>query len=64
MILQPGDWVKSTTGEIGKVVHSSRLTVFVSVQVPEQPDNLKAILESQLTKIDPPPEPGPPVPKT
>ena len=55
MKLQPGDWVKSASGEIGKVVHISRLTVFVAIAVPGQPDNVAAILESQLTKIDPPP---------
>jgi hypothetical protein len=55
MTLQSGDWVKSVTGEVGKVVHTSRLTVFVAFPVPGQPDKLLAILDSQLTKIDPPP---------
>jgi hypothetical protein len=49
-----GDWVRAETGEVGKVVHIARLTVFV--QLEEEPANstLKAFLESQLTKIEPP----------
>jgi len=58
MTLKPGDWVKSHTGEIGKVVNISRLTVFVAIAVPGKPDNVVAILESQLKKIEPPPDSG------
>jgi hypothetical protein len=54
MKLQPGDWVRAETGEVGKVVHISRLTVFVAVAVPDKEDRVEAFLESDLTKIDPP----------
>jgi hypothetical protein len=55
-----GDRVRTETGEVGKIVHIARLTVFV--QLDSEPDDasLKAFLMSQLTKIDPPPvEPSP-----
>jgi hypothetical protein len=54
MALQPGDLVSTKTGEVGKVVHINRLTVFVAVAVPDQPDRVEAFLESDLTPIDPP----------
>jgi hypothetical protein len=53
MKLQCGDWVKTESGEVGKVVHISRLTVFVELLVPSKADRVKAFLESQLTKTDP-----------
>jgi hypothetical protein len=52
MALQPGDWVRTKSGEVGKVVHSSRLTVFVAFAQPGKVDHIEAHLESQLTKID------------
>lgn len=30
LTLQPGDWVQTDSGEVGRVVHISRLTVFVA----------------------------------
>ena len=51
MKLQPGDWVKTNRGEVGKVVHISRLTVFVALPDPPKPDRIEAFLESQLQKV-------------
>jgi hypothetical protein len=56
MELNVGDYVKTESGEIGKVMHIDRLTVFVSfAQQPHpQPHEIRAFLKSALTKIDPP----------
>ena len=54
MELQPNDWVQTASGEVGKVVHISRLTVFVAHLVPCKEDRIEAYLESQLTKIQQP----------
>jgi len=54
MELQRGDWITTASGEVGQVVHISRLTVFVVFAIPRQDDRIEAYLESQLTKIDPP----------
>jgi hypothetical protein len=53
MGLKPGDIVKTESGDVGKVVHISRLTIFVALTVPGNEDRVEAFLESQLTKIDP-----------
>jgi hypothetical protein len=54
MELIVGDYVKTESGEIGKVVHIDRLTVFVSFaqQSHPQPHEIRAFLKSALTKID------------
>ncbi len=52
MALQPGDCVQTESGEVGKVVHISRLTVFVAFALPGHADRVSAYLESQLTKVD------------
>ena len=54
MELKRDDWVKTESGEVGKVVHISRLTVFVAHLVPCKEDRIEAYLESQLTKIERP----------
>jgi preprotein translocase subunit YajC len=54
MELQPGDYVKTQSGDIGKVVQVSRLTVFVAFPVPGRADLVQAYLASQLTKIERP----------
>jgi hypothetical protein len=54
MELKRDDWVKTESGEYGKVVHISRLTVFVAISDPSKPDRVEAYLESQLTKIERP----------
>ncbi len=54
MTLQAGDWVKTEKGEVGKVVHISRLTIFVALTVDENNDRIEAYLESQLTKVERP----------
>jgi hypothetical protein len=53
MALQPGDCVKTETGEVGKVVHISRLTVFVAIAAAGEAEHVAAYLESQLTKLEP-----------
>jgi len=54
MELKRDDWVKTESGETGKVVHISRLTLFVAIMVPCKEDRMEAFLESQLTKIERP----------
>ena len=54
MELKRDDWVKTESGETGKVVHISRLTVFVAIMVPCKEDRIEAYLVSQLTKIQRP----------
>jgi hypothetical protein len=58
MDLQPGDWVRTESGEVGKVVHISRLTVFVAVPQPGQADRMLALRESELEKTEPPTKRG------
>ena len=58
MELKQNDWVKTPSGDIGKVVHISRLTVFVAFPVPDKADLVQAYLESQLTKVNRPSETG------
>ena len=58
MELKRDDWVKTESGEVGKVVHISRLAIFVAHLVPCKVDRMDAYLESQLTKIE---QPGNPV---
>ena len=57
MELQPGDYVMTESGDIGKVVHISRLTIFVAFPLPGRDDLVQAYLESQLTKVDRPENP-------
>ena len=54
MELKRDDWVKTESGETGKVVHISRLTAFVAIMVPCKEDRIEGLLESQLTKIKQP----------
>jgi hypothetical protein len=56
MKLNPGDFVRTESGEVGKVVHTSRLTVFVALPTRGGVDTVAAYLESQLAKITEPPE--------
>jgi hypothetical protein len=50
MELKVGEWVKTESGEVGKVVHASRLTVFVAIPDPPKVDRVEPFLESQLTR--------------
>ncbi len=60
MDLQPGDWVTTDTGLKGKVLHISRMSAFVEVDVEFQGGHqILPFLVSELTKIDPPPEEPP-----
>jgi hypothetical protein len=54
MRLQRDDWVKTGEGKVGKIVHISRLTVFVAFAVPGDEDRIDGFLESQLTKVERP----------
>lgn len=49
-----GEWVRTDLGEVGRVVHTARLTVFVQLEADPAEATVKAFLESQLTRIDPP----------
>ena len=55
MTLKPGDWITTSNGQIGKVIHTSRMTVFVAFPNEGKADSIGAFLESQLKKTDPPP---------
>ena len=57
MDLRPNDYVKTQSGDVGKLVHISRLTVFVAFPIPGKGDLVQAYLESQLTKVDRPENP-------
>ena len=55
MELKRDDWVKTESGETGKVVHISRLTVFVAIMVACKEDRMEAFLnkffgESAVTR--------------
>jgi hypothetical protein len=51
MALQPGDIVRTESGEVGKVVHLSRMTIFVALPTRGGVDKVAAFLQSQLVKI-------------
>jgi hypothetical protein len=60
MDLQPGDWVSTDTGLKGKIVHISRMSAFVEVDVTFQGGHqILPFLISELTKIDAPAEDPP-----
>ena len=56
MGLVRGDIVETPTGDRGKVIHTSRFTVFVAFPRKGEADIVSAFLESQLTKIGKPPD--------
>jgi hypothetical protein len=56
--LKPGDWVRSESGEVGRIVHISRLTVFVDVRVAGKDNRITAFLQSQLKRIPAPDREG------
>ena len=58
--LAPGDWVETDTGLKGQVVHVTRLTAFVDVHFDGGKEVLPFLL-SELTRVDPPQEPGGPL---
>lgn len=60
MTLEPGEWVRTESGEVGTVVHTARLSVFVQLATELGPESVKAYLVSELTRIDPPQSPGGP----
>jgi preprotein translocase subunit YajC len=58
MSLQKGDWVRTESGEIGRIVDIYRLTAFVDLKGQMNNDDIQGFLLSTLTKIDPPIEEG------
>ena len=52
MELKRGDCVRTESGDVGLVVHISRLTVFVAFPMPEKEDLVQGYLASQLTKVE------------
>jgi len=54
MDLQPGDWVVTTDGHRGQIIHCHRMTVFVTFHREGKADIVSAFLESDITKVDPP----------
>lgn len=58
MELQPGDWVRADTGEVGRVVHIVRMSVFIQIEGESTDATLRAFLQSRLTKIEPPSSAG------
>jgi hypothetical protein len=54
MELKRGDCVRTTSGDVGLVVHISRLMVFVAFPIPDKEDLVQGYLESHLTKIERP----------
>jgi hypothetical protein len=52
--LQRGDYLRTEKGDVGKVVHISRLTVFVAFPVKGADNRIDAFLESQLTRVNSP----------
>ena len=62
MYLQEGDWVRTETGNIGKIVHVYRLTAFVDLKGQMKDQDMKGFLLSTLTKVEPPNEENEPPP--
>ena len=58
MELQPGDWVRADTGEVGRVVHIVRMSVFIQIEGESTDATLRAFLLSRLTKIEQPSSAG------
>ena len=54
MSVQVGDWVRTETGEVGRVVDVYRLSAFVDLKADGNDQNIKSYLISKLTTIDPP----------
>ena len=52
MELQVGEWVKTESGEVGKVIHASRLTVVVALPDPPNPDRVEAMTDESLQSGD------------
>jgi preprotein translocase subunit YajC len=53
--LKTGDWVRTRSGQTGKVVLISRLSAFVEVKDSETTRTMTFLL-SELTRVDPPSE--------
>jgi hypothetical protein len=54
MEIKVGDWVKTPSGNTGRVEHIARLSAYVQFGEGHSPETLKAYLVSDLVKIDPP----------
>jgi hypothetical protein len=53
--LKTGDWVRTPSGETGKIVLVSRLSAFVEMRQGETTRTMTFLL-SELTKVEPPPK--------
>ena len=53
--LKTGDWVRTPSGQTGKIVLVSRLSAFVEVPHGETTRTMTFLL-SELTKVEPPPK--------
>jgi hypothetical protein len=54
MTLKKGDWVRTDTGEEGKIVLVNRVSAFVEIPAVGNDAPLVSYLISRLTKIAPP----------
>ena len=54
MELQKGDWVRTETGNLGRVVVIYQVSAFVELHYEGRASSVVNYLASQLTKIDPP----------
>ena len=56
MQFEPGQWVRTDKGDVAKVIHISRLSVFVELQG-DKAGKVESHLMSQVTKIESPDNP-------
>ena len=54
MELQKADWVRTETGNLGRVVVIYQVSAFVELHYEGRASSVVNYLTSQLTKIDPP----------
>jgi hypothetical protein len=54
MALAKGDWVRTDTGEVGKIVLVNRVSAFILIPAEGKDTTLVSYLISRLTKIAPP----------
>ena len=52
LALKQGDYVRTVTGEVGKIVYIDRLTAFVSFPTSGKTDDMRAFLLSTLTLVN------------
>jgi hypothetical protein len=52
--LETGDWVKTDSGELGKVIVIDHLAAFIEFKPPGEDGIIKHLLISTLTRVGPP----------